>query len=158
MNAVFKFLSVAAAAILPTIASASVETLSSSCSSNLVVSLENGYDASCDGDFSFDSGTLRNDVAIKLTSLGALNIHSNVSLIAPLIELTSTMISISSGAVLDAGYIGMPIYASEVNLLYMIEPKQSLIVSQVPEPSNLSMFAIGLLGIALIARRTANNH
>lgn len=156
MKTMFKFVSVVVAAIFPAIASASVETLSFTCTSNLVVSQENGYQANCDGDFSFDSGTLQNDIFIKLSSLGALNIRSNVSLIAPLIELTSPMINIASGAVLDAGYVGIPINTSEVNLPFIIEPKQPLIVSQVPEPSNLSMLAIGLLGIGMVARRKAN--
>lgn len=156
MKTISKFVSVVVAAIFPVIASASVETLSFTCTSSLVVSQENGYHASCDGDFSFDSGTLRNDISIKLTSLGALNINSNVSLIAPLIELTSPMINIASGAVLNAGYVGIPTNTSEVNLPYIIEPKQPLIVSQVPEPSNLSMLAIGLLGIGMVARRKAN--
>lgn len=59
------------------------------CSSNLVVSFDNGYSASCDGDFSFTDGLLQNDTSISLTAGGLLNINANASLNAPLISLTS---------------------------------------------------------------------
>lgn len=60
-----------------------------SCSSNLVVSLDNGYSASCDGDFSFTEGLLENDISINLTASGLLNIGANASLNAPFISLNS---------------------------------------------------------------------
>jgi len=49
MKTISKFVNVVVAAIFPVIASASVETLSFTCTSSLVVSQENGYHASCDG-------------------------------------------------------------------------------------------------------------
>lgn len=60
-----------------------------SCSANLVVSLDNGYHASCDGDFSFTDGSLQNDMSISLTAGGFLNIGVNASLDAPFISLSS---------------------------------------------------------------------
>lgn len=86
MKIISKYLCVIVA-LFPSLASASFQTLSFSCASNLVVTQDNGYQASCDGDFSFDSGTLVDDTSIRLIALGALNINSGVSLIAPLIEL-----------------------------------------------------------------------
>ena len=44
-------------AIFPQVALAT--TPSFSCSSNLVISLDNGYSASCDGDFAFDDSVSR---------------------------------------------------------------------------------------------------
>lgn len=144
-------------AIFPALAFASFETLSFSCSSNLVVSQDNGYQASCDGDFSLESGTLRNEISIKLTSVGALNINMGVSLIAPFIELASPTIKLASGAVLDAGYIGLPINSSEIKVPYIIEPKTHLVVSQVPEPSNWSMLAMGLFAVVVVVSRKTKN-
>lgn len=60
-----------------------------SCSSNLVVSLDNGYHASCNGDLSFTDGMLQNDISISLTAGGFLNIGVNASLDAPFISLSS---------------------------------------------------------------------
>lgn len=79
-------------------------TPSFSCSSSLVVSLDDGYYASCEGDFSFDDGVLQNDTKIRLTAGGFLNIGANASLIAPEINLYSTKIPISTGASIVAGY------------------------------------------------------
>ncbi|MDP3608891.1 MAG: PEP-CTERM sorting domain-containing protein [Methylophilus sp.] len=158
MRIISKLVFVAVLAILPAVASASVDTLSFSCSSNLEVSFENGYHASCGGDFTFDSGALIDDTSITLTSLGALNINSSVSLIAPYIKLSGPIINIAFGAVLDAGYVGLPINIPEVKVPYILEPKKPLTVSQVPEPSSLSMLAIGLFGMSLFARRNAKQN
>ena len=56
------------AAILPQVALAT--TPSFSCSSNLVISLDNGYSASCDGDFTFDDGVLQDNTSINLRAGG----------------------------------------------------------------------------------------
>ena len=71
-------------------------TPSFSCSSNLVISLENSYSysASCDGDFAFTDGVLQNDTKISLTAGGFLNIGANASLIAPEVALISNNTSI----------------------------------------------------------------
>ncbi len=79
-------------------------TPSFNCSTNLVVSLDNGYNASCEGDFSFTDGVLQNDTKISLTAGGFLNIGASASLIAPLVNLYSTNIFISNGAIIGAGY------------------------------------------------------
>lgn len=75
-----------------------------SCSTNLVVSLDNGYSASCDGDFAFTDGVLQNDTKISLTAGGFLNIGASASLIAPLVNLYSTNIFISNGATIGAAF------------------------------------------------------
>lgn len=162
MKAVSKLVFVVAMTIFPAIATASIETLSLSCSSNLVVSTENGYQANCDGDFILYSGTLRDDISIRLFSLGMLNIKSNVSLIAPLIELSGSSGFIEPGAILDAGYTGLPNNNPEILIPHVgvikdpfILSQDSLILSQVPEPTNLSMLALGLLGVSLVARHKA---
>lgn len=153
MQIVSKYLFIAVLAMLPVIATASVDSPSFSCSSTFVVSFDNGYQASCDGDFTFDSGTLMDDTFIRLTSLRSINLNSNVTLIAPFIELQSPIINIASGAVLDAGFIGLPTYFHEVNVPYIFEPKKPLIVSQVPEPSSLSLLAMGLFCVVMVVRR-----
>ncbi|MES2579703.1 MAG: PEP-CTERM sorting domain-containing protein [Pseudomonadota bacterium] len=81
------------AALYPQLALAT--TPSFSCSSNLVVSLDNGYQASCDGDFSFTDGVLQNDVSINLTARGFLSVGENAKLSAPIINLNSTDIIVS---------------------------------------------------------------
>lgn len=87
------------AALYPQLAIAS--TPSFSCSSNLVVSLDSGYKASCDGDFSFTDGVLQNDTSINLTANGFLSIGENAKLSAPIINLNSTDIIVS-------GILGAP--------------------------------------------------
>lgn len=87
------------ATFLPQMASATASP-NFSCSSNLVVSLENGYNASCDGDFSFTDGALQNDTSISLTAGGLLNIGTNASLNAPFINWSSKDIFL--GGILNA--------------------------------------------------------
>lgn len=74
-------------ALFPQLAFASAPSFS--CSSNLVVSLDNGYQASCDGDFSFTDGVLQNDTSIKLTATGFLSVGEHAKLSAPIINLIS---------------------------------------------------------------------
>ena len=90
------------AAILPQAALAT--TPSFSCSSNLVISLDNGYSASCDGDFAFDDGVLQDNTLINLRAGGFLNIGKNASLYAPIINFYAKSISTDAGAIIDAGY------------------------------------------------------
>ena len=71
-----------------------------SCSSNLVVSTYNGYQASCDGDFVFTDGAIASDISINLTATGLLNIGKNASLSSPFINLYGA--SIFVGGVLNA--------------------------------------------------------
>lgn len=75
-----------------------------SCSSNLVVSINNGYSASCDGDFTFTDGVLQNDTSISLTAGGLLDIGANARLYAPLIHLYSPNVNINAGAKIDVSY------------------------------------------------------
>ena len=56
---------------------------------NLVVSLDNGYSASCDGDFLFTDGVLHDDNLISLTASGLLHIGENATLSSPFINLSS---------------------------------------------------------------------
>ena len=228
MKTASKFACVVVAAIFPAIASASVETHSFSCSSNLVVSQENGYEASCDGDFSFESGVLEDDTAIVLRAAGLLTIGHQALLKSPLITLdadrlalfgavnTSVSLSlspvvlpaldpkvvfainvktqlgefqlipeVSSGAILTTGnnaYLAGTGVGSYPLLNGNIAPTQGgtlvlsntggaivtmgaggvkvnpFMLASVPEPSNLSMLAMGLLGIGLVARRKAKQH
>lgn len=53
------------------------------------MSLDNGYQASCDGDFSFTDGVLQNDTSIKLTATGFLSVGEHAKLSAPIINLIS---------------------------------------------------------------------
>lgn len=69
------------AAIFPQAALATTPNFS--CSSNLVISLDNGYSASCNGDFSFTDGVLDNDNSISLTAGGLLHIGENATLSSP---------------------------------------------------------------------------
>lgn len=71
-----------------------------SCSSNLVVSTYNGYQASCDGDFVFTDGAIASDISINLTATGLLNIGENASLSSPFINLYGANIFV--GGVLNA--------------------------------------------------------
>ncbi len=71
-----------------------------SCSSNLVLSTYNGYQASCDGDFEFTDGAIASDISINLTAAGLLNIGENASLSSPFINLYGA--SIFVGGVLNA--------------------------------------------------------
>lgn len=109
-------------------------TPSFSCSSNLVVSLDNGYQASCDGDFSFTDGVLQNEVSINLSASGFLNIGTNTSLIAPAINLYSPNININAGAVIDAsnplnaGLGSISISAGKGRLAILDEPEKLPIV------------------------------
>lgn len=82
------------ALLTPQFATANVASPSFSCSSNLVVSFENGYQASCDGDFSFTDGVLQNDTQISLIAKGFLDVGVNASLIAPHIYLSSPQIGL----------------------------------------------------------------
>ena len=75
-----------------------------SCNSNLVISLDNSYNASCDCDFSLVGGALQLNMPINLRSNGLLCIGKSASLIAPEINWYSTNISIGTGATIVAGY------------------------------------------------------
>lgn len=229
MKTISKFVSVVVAAIFPAIASASVDTLSFTCTSSLVVSQENDYQASCDGDFSFDSGKLFDVTSISLAAKGQLNIGEQAMLTAPdirlfannvnvygslsapggIIEINSPnsvvfgvtakldiksaslpvfgysdfyepklsmpyagSISLNSGADITSGSFnssiglltGMQGGAIEIEApsflgVYSGSPAIPLsAVSQVPEPSNLSMLAMGLVGIGLVVRRKAKKN
>ncbi|OQW70550.1 MAG: hypothetical protein BVN34_00735 [Proteobacteria bacterium ST_bin12] len=79
-------------ALFPKLASAT--TPSFSCSSNLVISLDNVYNASCEGDFSFTDGVLQNDTSISLTAGGSIVIGSNFELASPIINLNADNIQI----------------------------------------------------------------
>lgn len=226
MKTIFRFVCVVAA-IFPVIASASVETLSFTCTSSLVVSQENGYHASCDGDFSFDSGVLQDDTAIALRAAGLLTIGHQVLLKSPRITLDADRVALygavntsvslplfpvilpaqdakinfpshlqaqiaefqvipelNSGAILTTGNnaylagIGVGSYpllngnlAPTQGGTIVLTNSNGVIVSMdgstftnpaliasVPEPSHLSMLALGLLGIGLVARRKAKQH
>ncbi|MES2502725.1 MAG: PEP-CTERM sorting domain-containing protein [Pseudomonadota bacterium] len=59
-----------------------------------MVSLDSGYSATCNGDFSFTDGLLQNDLSISLAATGYLTIGANASLLAPMITLTADSIQI----------------------------------------------------------------
>lgn len=120
------FLISALAALIPQLA---VATPSFSCSSNLVVSLDDGYQASCDGDFSFTDGVLQNNTSISLTAGGSLDIGTKSSLYAPLIDLYSPIININVGTIFDVTYLN----ASNINI---DAGKGSWGVSDKPSSSN----------------------
>ena len=82
------------AIFLPQMASANASP-SFSCSSNLVVSLHNGYQASCDGDFTFTDGVLENEVSISLIAGGMLSIESNFELVTPILNLIANSIVVN---------------------------------------------------------------
>ena len=107
------------AAIFPQVALAT--TPSFSCSSNLVIFLDNGYSASCDGDFSFTDGVLQDSNRISLTAGGSLLIGANASLFAPIINLYSESINIDTDAIIDSGYRNDHSYGI-INADYMLEP------------------------------------
>ena len=106
------------AAILPQVALAT--TPSFSCSSNLVISLDNGYSASCDGDFAFDDGVLQDNTSINLRAGGFLNIGKNASLYAPIINFYADNINTDAGAIIDTGYRIDNSYGI-INADYMLE-------------------------------------
>jgi PEP-CTERM motif len=89
-----KYVFIAVLATLPIMATASVNSPSFSCTSNFVVSFENGYQASCDGDFTFDQGTLFNDKSISIKANGLLNVGEQAIFTAPNILLTANEIVI----------------------------------------------------------------
>ncbi len=80
------------AVLFPQLASATSPSFS--CSSDLMVSLDSGYSATCNGDFSFTDGLLQNDLSISLAATGYLTIGANASLLAPMITLTADSIQI----------------------------------------------------------------
>lgn len=114
-----------AAALFPQLASAT--TPSFSCSSNLIVSLDKGYSASCDGDFSFMDGVLQNDTSISLTAGGFLDIGANASLIAPNISLISENIVISGSLSAPSGNI----FAGSMNSIIPSSTAQIKLANQV---------------------------
>lgn len=242
-----KLILIAALAALPTIVFASEDGPSFSCSSSLVVSLEHGYQASCDGDFSFDNGALLSDTLISITASGQLNVGEQAILTAPNIRLSAddvivqgrlnalggtidmssaSSVEFSAAAIVDLRgsvlpkplninndwgvQLADPPRGAKVDLLPRVVttnefgtfasgnivlggsgirpqalqsvqqggqlvllgsatgsiiqlaeaalPSNGFVVSQVPEPSNLSMLAMGLFGISLVARRKAKQH
>ncbi|MDX1914794.1 MAG: PEP-CTERM sorting domain-containing protein [Methylophilus sp.] len=100
------------ASLAPLIASANVSAVSPSfsCSRNLTVSFENGYQASCDGDFLFTDGILQNDTFIRLIAGGILDVGVNASLIAPNISLSGSNVILNG--VLEAAGGNISISAS----------------------------------------------
>ena len=104
---------------------ASATSQSFSCSSNLVVSIDNGYSASCDGDLSFTDGVLKNIRSISLSAGGFLNIGANASLYAPVINLYSPNIHINTGAIFDTAYFN-------ASLISLDAGKRGLVVSDTP--------------------------
>ncbi len=123
-------------ALFPQLASAT--TPSFSCSSNLVVSLDNGYSASCDGDFSFTDGVLQNDISISLTAGGFLNIGANASLIAPNISLISENIIFNGTADVGAISLVIPSGNAQVNIA-----NASIFQTSVRDIVNWGQFEIG---------------
>lgn len=113
-------------------------TPSFSCSSNLVISLSNGYSASCEGDFSFTDGVLQNDISISLKAGGFLNIGANASLIAPNISLISENIIFNGTA--DVGAISsvIPNGNAQVNIA-----SASILQTSVRDIVNWEQFKIG---------------
>lgn len=111
-------------ALFPQLASAT--TPSFSCSSNLVVSIDNGYSASCDGDFSFKDGVLQNDTSISLTAGGFLNVGANASLIAPKISLISENIIFNGNADIRVAKSVIPSSNTQLNILDVGSIKTSL--------------------------------
>lgn len=106
------------AVLFPQLASATSPSFS--CSSNLVVSLDSGYSASCNGDFSFTDGLLHNDVSIILTATGFLTIGTNASLLAPVITLTADSIEIFGTVASTASPIMLVADSKEVVLSRLI--------------------------------------
>ena len=103
------------AIFLPQMASANASP-SFSCSSNLVVSLHNGYQASCDGDFTFTDGVLENEVSISLIAGGLLNIGANASLSAPIVQLTANNIQVFGKVASTTVLITPTVLAGEVSI------------------------------------------
>ena len=228
MHIISKFSFVTVLSILPAIASASLETPSFSCSANMEVSVENGYQVSCDGDYSFDSGVLENDTAIVLRATGMLTIGHQVLLKSPFITLDADSIhffgaantltplqlstqalpiqdnkvifasnlktqiaafdlipEINSGAIQTLGnkaYLGRVEVGSYPLLNGSLSPSRGgtlvlsnangvivpmnasgaevspTITTSVPEPSSLSLLAMGLFCVGLVVRRKAKQH
>ncbi len=122
-------------ALFPQLASAT--TPSFSCSSNLVVSLDNGYSASCDGDFSFTDGVLQNDTSISLTADGSIVIGSNFELASPIINLNAGNIQIDgrvsanlelNASTLPKGYLNSLDWQSSSGIVVTQDNSQTLSV------------------------------
>ena len=105
-------------ALLPPLASAT--SLSFSCSSNLVISLDNGYRASCDGSFLLRDTKLQNNTAISLIPGSLLDVSDTTSLNTPL-----SNINFNVGALFNATYFN----GSNINI---DAGKGSLAISKIP--------------------------
>ena len=105
-------------ALLPQLASAT--SLSFSCSSNLVISLDNGYRASCDGNFLFRDTKLQNNTAISLIPGSLLDVSDKKGLNTPLSNMNFNV-----GTLFNATYFN----GNNINI---DAGKGSLAISKIP--------------------------
>lgn len=143
-----------------TFAAWSMAGVSISCSTGDFSSLsDEGFAASCGGDFSLSGGTLFSDAWIKLTAGGSLQ-FDDIKLIAPDVTLRGGDIKIVNGSLPDvaAGRISIvergDIVAGNPG---WIPGRGQIIVSQVPEAPVQLMWLLGVGILAGLRRRRVSH-
>ena len=146
---------VSCAALFPPLASAT--SLSFSCSSNLVISLENGYSASCGADILFAGDVLQNKtltIAEPILNRESLQIASNIQLQAGRDIKTSINIVETKPIINSLG--GSILLNSNSGLIVSGGVSNNALVTLVPEPSTYVMMILGLIPIGFMRKRHLN--
>ena len=146
---------VSCAALFPPLASAT--SLSFSCSSNLVISLENGYSASCGAELLFAGVVLQNktfNIVEPILNREPLQIASNIQLQAGRDIKTSINIVEPKPFINSLG--GSILLNSNSGLIVSGGGGNNALVTLVPEPFTYVMMILGLIPIGFMRKRHLN--
>ena len=146
---------VSCVALFPPLASAT--SLSFSCSSNLVISLENGYNASCGADVLFAGVVLQNktlNIVEPILNRAPLQIASNIELQAGRDIKTSINIVEPKPIINSLG--GSILLNSNSGLIVSGGGGNNALVTLVPEPSTYVMMILGLIPLGFMRKRHLN--
>ena len=146
---------VSCATLFPPLASAT--SLSFSCSSNLVISLENGYNASCGSDILFAGDVLQNktlNIVEPILNREPLQIASNIQLQAGG-DIKASINIIEPKHIIN-GLGGSILLNSNSGLIVSGGVSNNALVTLVPEPSTYVMMILGLIPITFMRKRHLN--
>ena len=142
-------------ALIPQLASAT--SLSFSCSSNLVISLDNGYSASCGADALIAEDVLQNKTLSFVRPIlksEQLTLTSNIELQAGR-DIKTSIILVEPKPTLN-GLGGSILLNSNSGLILSGGVSNNALVTLVPEPYTYVMMILGLIPLGFMRKRHPN--